>query len=86
MKEKRGGGERCRMFLSGLQLQSEITQLLEELYGGLDRATPVEVGECERYSVKRSVERLRKARAGVQADSDRRFQKPVAAAYASATP
>jgi hypothetical protein len=35
---------------SGLEAQSEITRLLDELYGNLDRTSLDEAGECVAYA------------------------------------
>jgi len=61
-------------FLSGLEVQGEINQLLDELFAGQDQASPSEAGR-ERYAPRREVGHLREAGDGVKVDSDQRVRE-----------
>lgn len=40
------------LMFSGLETQSEISQVLDELYGGLDKGSPMEAGDREPHWMK----------------------------------
>jgi hypothetical protein len=54
------------LMLSGLEAQSEISQLLDEIFGDLDRASLDEAGRGERCTPRWGIRHLRVVQGGAQ--------------------